>query len=605
MMRSLRFFWKYITYRKDLLVLMLTVSAVVTAAELYIPWIVMRAIDAVVEQRSMEQLNAWAIQGLILVAGFYVLHAVMIRIDAQLILRCSYNLRRRLYAHIIGQGLPFFERYQTGELIHRAVTDTEAFDEDIEDLFSELPFDFLTIIGVTVFMAILDVKMAIFVVIFMAINAAFAWYLGRPLLNLEKSIQSSGARLTARFQESVAGIRTVQSFANEDVELSRLDVDNREILKKELKEGKIESVMEPMADAMTMLGLVLVVWYGGAQIIAGNLTIGALVAFIAYMEILAEPLEELEGYYRDYLGCRAMAERIQDLFDEDEAVADDGELEIGGDRIEIAFEGVAFSYESRKKGLVEGITFAAHPGEVLAIVGRNGAGKSTLLNLLQRFYDPDEGQIKANGADLRQYDLNGWRRSVGVMSQDTFLFHGSILDNIAYGNPEADAAQVMEAARTSGLTELADKFSNGLDTIVGERGSRVSGGERQRISLARLFLNDPKLVLLDEPTAHLDGEALHGTLDSIRELTKTRTTIVVSHHLELVEQADRVIFLESGAISAEGTHEDLLSSNRAYRALWKNQMPRETRVQRMRRNMEKRIDAQVPAHAPDGRPTMD
>ncbi|MCP4315478.1 MAG: ABC transporter ATP-binding protein [Hyphomicrobiales bacterium] len=570
---------------------MLTVSAVVTAAELYIPWIVMNAIDAVVEHRSMEQLNTWAIQGVVLVAGFYVLHAVMIRIDAQLILRCSYNLRRRLYAHIIGQGLPFFERYQTGELIHRAVTDTDAFDEDIEDLFSELPFDFLTLVGVTVFMAILDIKMALFVVVFMAINAGFAWYLGRPLLNLEKSIQSTGARLTARFQESISGIRTVQSFANEDVELARLDVDNREILKKELKEGKIESVMEPMADSMTMLGLVLVVWYGGAQIIDGNLTIGALVAFIAYMEILAEPLEELEGYYRDYLGCRAMAERIQDLFDEDEAVPDDGEQVVGEGSIEIAFKDVGFSYEARRKGLVEGISFAAKPGEVLAIVGRNGAGKSTLLNLLQRFYDPDEGQITASGTDLRQFDLTAWRKSVGVMSQDTFLFHGSILDNIAYGNPEANLETVTDAARTSGLAELAEKFPNGLETIVGERGSRVSGGERQRISLARLFLNDPKIVLLDEPTAHLDGEALRGTLESIRELTKTRTTIVVSHHLELVEQADKVIFLENGVMSAMGAHAELLSENRAYRALWKNQIPRETRVQRMRRNMENQVEA--------------
>lgn len=595
MMRSLRFFWTYITYRKDLLVLMLSVSAVVTAAELYIPWIVMRAIDAVVEQRSMEQLNNWAIQGVLLVAGFYVLHAVMIRIDAQLILRCSYNLRRRLYAHIIGQGLPFFERYQTGELIHRAVTDTDAFDEDIEDLFSELPFDFLTLIGVTVFMAILDVKMALFVVVFMFINAGLAWYLGRPLLNLEKSIQSTGARLTARFQESVSGIRTVQSFANENVELDRLDVDNREILRKELKEGKIESVMEPMADAMTMLGLVLVVWYGGTQIIEGNLTIGALVAFIAYMEILAEPLEELEGYYRDYLGCRAMAERIQDLFDEDEGVADEGTKMLEGGHIEIAFKDVGFSYDSRKKGLVEGISFTAKHGEFLAIVGRNGAGKSTLLNLLQRFYDPQDGQITANGTDLREIDLKSWRKNVGVMSQDTFLFHGSILDNIAYGDPDASAEAVMEAARKSGLTELADKFSHGLETIVGERGSRVSGGERQRISLARLFLNDPEIVLLDEPTAHLDGEALRGTLESIKELTKTRTTIVVSHHLELVEQADNVIFLESGAISATGSHADLMSENRAYRALWRNHAPRETRVQRMRRNTGNRVKTRVAA----------
>ena len=592
-MRSLRFFWTYISYRKDLLALALTVSGLVTAAELFLPWIVMRAIDAVVEERSLEQLNGWAIKALVLLVIFYVLHAVMIRIDAQLILRSSYNLRRRLYAHIVNRGMPFFERYQTGELIHRVVTDTDNFDEDVEDLVSELLFDILTIIGVFIFMMVLDYKMALIVTLFMIANAAMAGYFGRPLLNLEKSIQATGARLVARLQEVISGIRTVKGFTNEDYELARLDKDNRKILKKELTEGRIESIMEPMADSITFFGLILVVWYGGYQIVEGTLTIGALVAFIAYMEIIAEPLEEMEGYYRDYLSCRAMAERIQDLLDDDEAVADEGTARIDQDQIPIEFSAVAFGYEGRGQGLVQDISFQASPGEIIAIVGRNGAGKSTLLNLIHRFYDPDEGEIKAAGTDLRELDLNAWRRSVGTMSQDTFLFHGTIMDNIAYGDPKASSEDIILAAEKSGLAELVAKFPKALDTVVGERGARLSGGERQRVSLARLFLRNPKVVLLDEPTAHLDGEALSETLEVIESLAASRTTLIVTHQLEAIQLANSVLFLDDGRIAGRGTHEDLMSDNRSYQLLWKNQTTGNRRVRRTKKRSWKDVEGLV------------
>ena len=592
-MRSLRFFWTYITYRKDLLALALTVSAVVTAAELFLPWIVMRAIDAVVEQRSLEQLNGWVIQALLLLAFFYVLHVAMIRIDAQLILRSSYNLRRRLYAHIINRGLPFFERYQTGELIHRVVTDTDNFDEDVEDLVSELLFDVLTVIGVFVFMMVLDYKLALIVTFFMIMNAAMAAYYGRPLLNLEKSIQATGARLVARLQEVISGIRTVKGFTNEDYELDRLDVDNREILEKELKEGRIESIMEPLADSITFFGLILVVWYGGVQIIEGSLTIGALVAFIAYMEIISEPLEEMEGYYRDYLSCRAMAERIQDLFDDDEAVPNDGKAKLDSDHIPIEFNNVSFGYDGRGPGLVQDISFQASPGEIIAIVGRNGAGKSTLLNLIHRFYDPDGGALEAAGVDLKDIELGSWRRTVGTMSQDTFLFHGTILDNVGYGDPQASSEEVALAAERSGLAELVAKFPNGLDTVVGERGARLSGGERQRVSLARLFLRNPKVILFDEPTAHLDGEALNSALDVISALAASRTTLIVTHQLEAVQLANSVLFLENGRIAGRGTHEDLLSDNRSYRLLWRNQIAGKRRERKPKKRSWKDVKGLV------------
>jgi ABC-type multidrug transport system fused ATPase/permease subunit len=556
---------------------MIAISAIVTVAELCIPWVVKGAIDSVVERGSLEELNTWAIQGVGLLLLFYLLHIVMIRLEAQLIMTASYNLRRRLYSHTVNQALPFFQRHQTGEIIHRIVTDTDEFDDDAGDLFSDLPFDILSIIGVIIFMAILSWELTLLIVLLMAVNVVVTVYMGRPLIGIHKSIQSIGARLVSRFQESISGIRTVKSFGNEQYELNLLDVDNREILRTELKEGRIESILEPLADLLSLLCLLLVVWYGGSLILAGSLTVGGLVAFIAYMEIVSEPLEEVEGYYRDFLACRAMAERLQDLLDDDERVPDTGTHVPEEDRWPVELKNVTFRHPGATSNVVENVCFAVEPGEVVAIAGRNGAGKTTLLDLLLRFCDPGSGAIKVAGTNLRDIKLSAWRESVGVMSQDAFLFHGSILDNILYGNPQASREDIAKAAQESGIAALARRFPNGLETIVGERGARVSGGERQCIALARLFLRKPRILLLDEPTNHLDGEALQRVLAALRKLTQTRTTVMITHEPETIELADRVVFLEHGRVAGQGTHKKLLEASRSYRSLWKGAGPSQRR----------------------------
>ena len=290
------------------------------------------------------------------------------------------------------------------------------------------------------------------------------------------------------------------------------------------------------------------------------------------MDIMSEPLEEVEGYYRDYLSCRAMAERMQDLLDDDQRIPLTGTAIPEGDDWTVALNGVTFRHGG-KRSIIRDVSFEVKPGEAVALAGRNGAGKSTVLDLVLRLYDPDEGEITVSGVDLRDIDPKTWRNSIGVMSQDAFLFHGSILENIAYGNHSATPEEVLKAAEASGIAELARRFPKRLETVVGERGARVSGGERQAIALARLFLRQPRILLLDEPTAHLDGVTLRNTLQALRTLIANRTTIMVTHQPETIALADRVIFLERGAVADRGTHEELLSRNRWYRSLWKEHGP--------------------------------
>ena len=565
-----RFVWRYISYRKDLLAALLACAVVMAAAELSIPWLIMEAIDAVVDDTRQIDLNAWVALTLGILAALYLAHVLLLRVAAHVTMHCSYRFRNRIFEHIHGQALPFFQRHRTGELMHRVTSDTKIFETEIGSLLREVPGELVVVAGVTTMMLMLHPGLALAVIAFMVVAAAVTSYLGRPLPSLRKSAQRLGAQLAARFQETIAGVRTVQGFTNERYELSRLNAENRKILKLELKEGKVHAFMEPLSDMIELVGLVLLVWYGGQLILADEITAGALVAFIAYMEILARPLGHAEAYYRSVQSSRAVTDRLRELLEDREVLPVHGDRSALGDAPSIEVENVSFRHAGSEREVLRDISFAVSPGVAVAIVGRNGAGKSTLMDLLLRFYDPTSGRIVAAGVDLRAWSLDAWRRSVGVSAQDVFLFHGTIRDNIAYGRPQATSDEIEQAAHESGLDRITRRFPKGLETLVGERGTQLSGGERQAIGLARLFLRKPRVLILDEPTAHLDGEALQLIRAALKPLMAGTTSFIVTHNLETLQLADRVLFLESGVLAGDGTHEALMSGNPRYRALWED-----------------------------------
>ena len=566
-MKWARFFWRYVAYRSDLWLALLLCALVVAAAELSIPYMIAQAIDTVLGEETRATLDTWVLWMLGILCVLYVVHAILLRIEARMLLESSYNLRRRLYTHIHSQSLAFFQRHKTGKLMHRVTSDAGIFDEEAYEIFSDLPFSLLTATGVLIMMAYLDVRLMGLVVLFLTVTAAITGYLGRPLPSIRKSIQRIAAGLSGRLQESLVGVRTVKAFRNEPHELRRLDDANRKILKAGLQEGKLEALIDPLFDLMEILGVVLVVWYGGHLILDQQITPGTLVAFITYMEILAGPISRAGTYYRSFQTCRAVGERLQDLLDDRSNLPSSGGRTPAGEHWTIECEDVSFRYPGRPGEALKGVSFRVEPGASVSVVGRNGAGKSTMLDLLLRFYDPTQGRIQVGGLDLKAWDLEAWRGAVGMMPQDPFLFHGTIAENVGYGLMDATLDEIERAIREAGAEPLIKRLADGLETEVGERGTTLSAGERQLIALARLFLRNPRVLILDEPTSHLDGEVLRRVTVALKRLMVGRTTFVIAHDPETIQLANRVVLLERGRLVADATHETLLSDNALYRAL--------------------------------------
>ncbi len=569
--RPARLFLWVVTTRRTLFVALLCCAAAVAACELAIPWLLQEAVDAALGHEDPSTLNRIGGTMIAVICGLYVVHCLLLRVEAQVLYQGMFRLRQRLYTYLFSQPLAFFSQKRSGELIHRVISDTDVFEDNAAYLFSDLPFELLTIAGVLTLMVITDFRLAFIVVFFLIVASLVSAYVGRPLPTLRKNLQTVGAAFTARLQEALSGIRTVKSFGRERYEIARLDKENRRFLALDLREGRVEAFLLPVFDLMELLGVVLVVWYGAHLIIEERITAGGLVAFFAYMEILAGPVSRADSYYRHFQHCRAVSERLASFLSELEpppgAQSQGLPAVLPPEPWPIIFDEVCFTYPGSERPAINRVSLTIKPGEMVAIVGRNGAGKSTLMDLLLRFYDPASGQILIGGVDLRTWDIDVWREAVGIMTQEVFLFHATVAENIAYGRPTATAAEIEASALEAGLGDLLHRLPAGLQTVVGDRGSRLSGGERQRIALARLFLKNPRVLILDEPTAHLDGEALREVASAMARLGAGRTTFLIAHRPEIIGLAHRVVLLDSGRVVAEGTHEAMLASKPLYASL--------------------------------------
>ncbi len=546
---------------------LLSTLIVVWFCEISIPLLLGETVDAAVGSKDGDLLFRYGIYMLAVVALLYGAHVVYLRLEATSVAEATLRLRREIYTRVVTQPIEFFSRQKGGEIGHRIMNDSEVLERHGILLLADVPFAVLTVTGAIVIMLWANVSLALVVICLLGGAAMLAQFVARPLAEIEKSANGMIAKLGGRLQEVIGGIRTVKTFGREKYEVARLDADARELVKIEVKAGAVSARLEPLINLIDQFGLVIVVWYGAYLVYSGELTPGRLVAFIAYMELISEPVQRAGRYYRQYQQARGTLGRISDFLASMQPVS---RIDAAPIRIiaHVELTDVSFSYAGTARSALDHVSLSAQAGEVVAVVGPNGAGKSTLMDLLIGLIEPQSGSVMVDGVPLDPNLAASLRAQSAVLSQAVFLFHDTLLANIRYGRLEATDAEIATAAENAGLKPLLDRLPDGLATTIGDRGAKLSGGERQRVALARMLVRNPSLIILDEPTSALDGAALADTNRVIRSMASGRITFVIAHRRETVAVADRVIVLDKGRIVDQGTLAEVEAKSAVFRKLF-------------------------------------
>ena len=509
----------------------------------------------------------------------------------------KHDLRVDTYDAIQRRGLAFFDDQQTGEVMSVLNNDVDELQDFFKDQVAFTVNDVSTVLPAAAYMALLNWQLMlitfVFTPVFAYVNLRFAGLIRSAHTDVRRAVGD----LNARLQDNVSGITVIKTSATESYESGRVAAAARELFRANWEATKIRSKFLPLSGVLGNATYVLTFLIGGYWVLfgapdplSGALTAGELIPFLLYTEQLTGTFQGLAGRVHQYESAKAAAIRIAEIHRTDLAVK---ESESATDLDDVAghveYHDVAFGYDSDDP-VVKDISLVADSGETVGLVGSTGAGKSTLVKLLLHFYDPDSGVIRIDDQDIQDVTLRSLRESIGYVSQEPYLFAGTVAENIAYGTPEADGASIRDAARTANAHEFVDSLPDGYDTEVGERGVKLSGGQRQRVAIARVIVRDPAIVVFDEATSHVDNETEVLIQDSMAKITEERTTFVIAHRLSSVRNADRICVLDDGEIIERGTHEELLDADGAYATLWSVQVGQVDRLSD--EFLERAIDSQ-------------
>ena len=532
----------------------------VSAAEGSIAWLVKPAMDGIFVKRDllMLKLIPLAVLGAYLAKGAgrfgqsYLMAAVGERVIAR--------IRRELYAHIQGMPLSFFASLHSAELMTRVVSDVNRLARLSSTVLVMAVRHVATIVALLVVMFAREWALALIAVAIFPAAGVTVRALGRKLYTINKRTQEKIAELNVVLQESFAGTKIVKAFGRERLEQERFDQVNDRLLRLALKNQRTDQAAEPLMEVMGAVGLMGALWYGGYRVISGALTPGEFFSFTAAVLLLYGPVRQLSRMVNTVQQSLGSVERVFEVVDTPPAIVDaPGAHVLDGFTDRIAFEGVSFRYPETPEPALRDITLEVHKGELVALVGMSGAGKTTLMDLLPRFHDVSAGRITVDGHDVRDVTVASLRALMGIVTQETLLFHDSIEYNIAYGKPGATREEIERAARMAQAHEFIAALPEGYAAQVGERGVKLSGGQRQRLAIARAFLKDPPILILDEATSDLDAESEFLVQQALSELMKGRTVLVIAHRLATVKNADRVVVVHGGRLAETGTHDELMA----------------------------------------------
>ncbi|WP_339230225.1 ABC transporter ATP-binding protein [Oceanobacillus sp. FSL K6-2867] len=510
-------------------------------------------------------LAVFIIQAVIDGLSTYLLAAVGQKIVAR--------LRQKMWLKLIRLPVSYFDKQASGESVSRVINDTGIVKDLISQHFPQFITGLISIIGAVIILFIMDWKMTLIMLIAVPVTVAIMVPLGTRMAKISKGLQDETATFNGKIQQTISEIRLMKASTAEQAEATKGINGIGKLLSYGLKEARIFALIGPFMYTIVMLVIVVIIGYGGIRVAEGTMSTGSLVAFLLYLFQIIFPITTFAMFFTELQKAKGATERIIEILEIPEEAGQEGkDKDIANQPIVVS--NMSFAY-SDDEPVIKNVTFEALPGEMIAFAGPSGGGKTTLFGLIERYYEPTTGEIRIGDTPIQELSLTSWRSQIGYVSQESAMMAGTIRENLTYGlsnAAEISDERLWEVAKMAYADQFIKTFAEGLDTEVGERGVKLSGGQRQRINIARAFLRNPKILMLDEATASLDSQSEHAVQEALTRLMEGRTTFVIAHRLSTIVDADKIIFIEKGHVTGMGTHQELTASHSLYHEFAEQQL---------------------------------
>ncbi len=572
-MKSLIRVLTYLKPYKNQVALTLTFAILTTLLDLVPPWLIKIIIDELIDPQSNWLVYGGVFALVLAYLGRNFCNYKRIVVNNQVEQKVVFDIRSHVYRSLQKLSINYFENRSTGEIMSRVNDDVTYVERIFIDGIEQLVTAVLTLMGIMAILLALHWKLALASLIPIPFLIIGAWKYTHRAHDLYHNVRERAAKMNSTLQDTISGIKETIAFNRQLHEIKRFEERSDAYCKGTLKVMQLWAIYSPTMMFLGSLGTVLIILYGIGLVTNTEITVGTLVAFIGYLALFYTPINQLHSLNHMLQHALASCDRLFEIIDAKPNVQENPDPLLPSTNVqgEITFNQVGFSYVKPKQ-VLKNISFQIAPGEKIALVGHTGSGKSTIVKLLMRFYDPNTGEISIDNYPLEKLSLSYLREQLGLVSQEPFLFNGTVEENILYGNLSASKDQIKEAAEAANAAEFIEKLPNGYETLIGERGVKLSGGERHRLAIARVFLKDPPILILDEATASVDTATELKIKEALLKLMSGKTTLIIAHRLSTLEGADRVLVLREGELIEMGTHESLVKENSVYASLFRSQL---------------------------------